>query len=280
MSVHGGGHGALEYYPCRYGGSRILFRGPRRQLDQKYIAFLGSTETYGRFIERPYPGLVEKRLSMACVNFGVVNAGVDLYLNDPSVLSLVVGAEAKVVQLMGAQNMSNRYYSVHPRRNDRFLKASERLENLYPEVDFTEFHFVRHMLGQLHDISAERFSEVVTELRQAWVARMKNILTQIRGKVVLLWFADHPVPIEGSIPTASDPLFVTRDMVETLRPRVTATVEVVPSEAALSAGTSGMVYSDFEACAAAEVMGPLAHLEVARALEDILAPLIGAEPEA
>ena len=33
-------------------------------------------------------------------------------------------ARLTVLQVTGAQNMSNRFYSVHPRRNDRFLKAS------------------------------------------------------------------------------------------------------------------------------------------------------------
>ena len=42
--------GALDYFPCRYGRSRVLFRGPRRPLDVPYVAFLGGTETYGRFL--------------------------------------------------------------------------------------------------------------------------------------------------------------------------------------------------------------------------------------
>jgi len=275
MSVHGGGYGALEYYPCRYGNSRVLFRGPRKALDTEYIAFLGTTETYGRFVEVPFPELVEQRLHLPCVNFGVVNAGVDLYLQDPAIMELVLESSAKVVQVMGAQNMSNRYYSVHPRRNDRFLKASERLEALYPEVDFTEFHFVRHMLGRLVDTSEDRFSLVVDELRQAWVARMKNVLTQIRGKVVLLWFADQPVPATPKMPLETNPLFVTRDMIETLRPRVSDVVEVVTSTTAQLEGTRGMVYSDLEACAAAEVQGPMAHEEAADALAALLEDLLG-----
>lgn len=275
MSVHGGGLGALEYYPCRYGNSRVLFRGPRKPLETDFVAFLGSTETYGRFIEQPFPHLLESRLRMPCVNFGVVNAGVDLYLNDPAVMDMVMQASAKVVQVMGAQNMSNRYYSVHPRRNDRFLRASERLEELYPEVDFTEFHFVRHMLGRLLEVSPERFSTVVDELRQAWIARMKNVLTQIRGHVVLLWFSDRPVPEEDAVELDHDPLFVTRDMVDTLRPRVTQVVEVVASDMARMEGTAGMVFSDFESCAAAELQGVQAHKEAADALEGVLRPLLG-----
>lgn len=275
MSVHGAGQTALEYYPCRYGASRVLFRGPKRDLDKPYIAFVGGTETYGRFIQQPFPALVERRLGLPCANFGVVNAGVDLYLNDPVVMGLVVGAHVKVVQVMGAQNMSNRYYSVHPRRNDRFLKASERLETLYPEVDFTEFHFVRHMLGRLHDLSDDRFSVVVDELRQAWIARMKNVLTQIRGRVVLLWFADQPIPSEISAPNAHDPLFVTREMIETLRPRVSTVIEAVPGADTLKEGTSGMVFSDFDACAAEELMGPAAHGFVADTLCEQLNGMLG-----
>ncbi|SMX29690.1 hypothetical protein TRP8649_03828 [Pelagimonas phthalicica] len=279
MSVHGGGHGALEYYPCRYGGSRVLFRGPRKQLDKEYFAFLGGTETYGRFIETPFPTLIEKRMSVACVNFGVVNAGVDLYLNDPASMDLAISSVAKVIQIMGAQNMSNRYYSVHPRRNDRFLRASERLESLYPEVDFTEFHFVRHMLGKLAEISQDRYEIVIEELRMAWVARMKHILTLLRGQVVLLWFADHAIPSSADAPLDGDPLFVTRQMVETLRPRVSAVAEVVASESAQMEGTKGMVYSDFDACAAAELMGPYAHEEAADVLERVLRRLTDREEE-
>jgi hypothetical protein len=232
------------------------------------VAFLGGTETYGRFIERPFPALIEQKIKCACVNFGVVNAGVDLYLNDPAVMDMLSQAEAKVVQVMGAQNLSNRFYSVHPRRNDRFLRASDKLLALYPEVDFTEFHFVRHMLGRLSETSAERFAAVVEELRLAWTARMKHLLTQIRGQVVLIWFTDHAVPTDTPASLDGDPLFVNRDMIETLRPRVNHVVEVVATDT--TEGTRGMVFSDFEACAAAELMGPKAHVQAAGALEDLL----------
>ncbi len=275
MTVHAGGAAALEYYLCQYGNSRVQFRGPKRALDDGYVAFLGSTETYGRFIRQPFPELLEGRLGIECPNFGAVNGGVDLYLNDPSVLDLASGARAKVVQIMGAQNMSNRYYQVHPRRNDRFLRASRRLEALYPEIDFIEFHFNRHMLGRLQEVSAERFAEVEAELQTAWVARMKHLLTILRGHVVLLWFSDGPIP-EGTAPARGNvPMFITREMVNILRPRVSALHEVVPSDKARVQGTRGMVFSEFEACAAAELVGPLAHVEAANRLEADLQDLLG-----
>lgn len=272
MTCQNTGQEALEYYPCRYDGSRVLFRGPRRRLDGSYVAFLGSTETYGRFVERPFPALLERRLSMESANFGLLNAGLDLYLNQPGIVQLAERAQAKVVQVMGAQNMSNRYYSVHPRRNDRFLRASPQLEALFPEVDFTEFHFNRHLLSHLEALSPERFAVVVTELKMAWVARMKHLLTLLRGRVVLLWFARKKPPFGKAMASAGDPLFVDRDMIETLRPRVSAIVEVVESDDAAAEGTAGMVFSDYDTCAAEECLGVRAHEEAADALEPVLLP--------
>ena len=268
-------HGALDYFPCRYGRSRVLFRGPKRPLDGPYVAFLGGTETYGRFIETPFPALVEPALGQACINFGVINAGLDLYLHDPGILSLAERAEITVLQILGAQNMSNRYYSVHPRRNDRFLRASDRLQELFPEVDFTDFHFNRHLLGHLRDTGPDRFEQVVEELRLAWLARMKHILTLLRGRVVLLWLADHPPPAGPVSGLDGSPLFIDRTMIEALRPRAMDVLEMPRSEEARRRGAPGMLHTDFEAAAAAELLGPQAHAETAEALAPLLQDLFG-----
>lgn len=268
--------GALDYFPCRYGRSRVLFRGPRRPLDAPYLAFLGGTETYGRFIEEPFPALVERQSGKTCVNLGVANAGLDLYLNDPGVLHVAEQAELCVMQIMGAQNMSNRYYGVHPRRNDRFLRASERLQTLYPEVDFTEFHFNRHLLGRLRALSEERFDEIAGELRQAWLARMKHLLTLLRGRVLLLWLSEQQPPdAPDSALDSGGPLLIDRTMLDALRPRTVGLIEMPQSEAARHPGAPGMVFSDFEASAAGELMGPLAHEETAAALTPLIAEYLG-----
>lgn len=59
-------------------------------------------------------------------------------------------------------------------------------------------------------------------------------------------------------------------MLDALRPRAMGLLEMPGTEAARQQGSPGMVFSDFEASAAAELLGPLAHEETAAAL----APLI------
>lgn len=272
------GASALNYAPCRYGNSRILFRGPQRRLDGQYIAFLGGTETYGKFIEAPFPALVESHLGLNCVNFGVPNAGLDVFAHEGFLLDACNGAKITVLQIVGAHNMSNRFYTVHPRRNDRFVTASPILASVYPEVDFTEFNFTRHMLNMLYGVSQERFRVVVDELRQAWSARMKFVLRRMRGPAVLVWFADHApfeeTPLHAPPSEVSDPLFVTRQMIEGVTAYAASYIEVVASPRALEAGTQGMVFSEMETPAARKMMGPRAHEEAARDVEAALRPLL------
>ncbi|WP_300033772.1 DUF6473 family protein [uncultured Roseobacter sp.] len=266
--------GALDYAPCCYGNSKLLFRGPKRRLDAPYVAFLGGTETYGKFIKAPFPALVESGLGVNCVNFGILNAGVDVFVNDKTLIESASSAQMTVIQVVGAQNLSNRFYSVHPRRNDRFLTASAMLKTVYPEVDFAEFHFNRHMLGFLQEVSIDRFSVVRSELQMAWLARMRLLLSRISSPVVLVWIGDHAPMTEKEgqdcSVEASDPLFVTREMLDMLRQKVAAIVEVEATSEAVAAGTSGMVFNEMEAVAAGRMLGPQAHGEVARVLGPVL----------
>lgn len=260
----------LSYAPCRYGASRMLFRGPRKRLDQPYLAFLGGTETYGKFIEKPFATLVEKAMRQPCVNFGCVNGGIDAFISDKTVLDICYGADLTVVQVMGANLLSNRFFSVHPRRNDRFLQASTVLKAIYPEIDFSEYSFTRHMLGALHETSLDRFDTVVNELRAAWLARMRNLLDQTGENTMLLWFSeDEPSNAHWSDNPGflrDDPLFVTADMLDELRPLVKDICVATPSKDAVMRGTNGMIYPISQQQAAQKMLGVDCHKEAAAAL--------------
>ncbi|WP_322865116.1 DUF6473 family protein [Aquicoccus sp. G2-2] len=266
----------LDYEPCSYGESRLLFRGPARDLTGEYVAFLGGTETYGKFLPRPFPHLVEEKLGVTCVNFGQVNAGVDAYLGDSAVIEAASGAALTVVQVMGANNLSNRFYTVHPRRNDRFLRASQLMQSVFREVDFTEFHFTRHMLGALAQRAPKRFATVIAEIQSAWLARMALLLGRIGSDTVLLWFGDHPPPTQCPMSAAqTDPFAVERSMIEKLRPHVATVIELTAHPAALASETAEMVFTALEAPAAHAMLGPAAHEAVALRLADALRGRLG-----
>lgn len=266
--------GGLDYFPCRYGTSKLLFRGPRRRLDGRYIAAVGGTEVYGKFVERPFPDLLEDHVGLPVVNFGAVNAGIDVFSCDETVMAACSGARVVVLQAMGAHNLRNRFYAVHQRRNDRFLRASPLLQVLYPEVDFTEFAFTRHLIRTLREIDPERFVSVREELQSAWLARMNSFLDGVRAPVVLLWMAERRPDEPSDLHKATDPLFVTDDLIDAVRPRLAGVIEAQPSPAARATGSWGLVCSEIEALAAAEVPNPAVHAETAFALAQGLRGMI------
>jgi hypothetical protein len=265
MAFEYSGSGALDYFPCRYGKSKLLFRGPRRNLTRPFVAAMGGSETYGKFIADPWPALLEERLGFPVVNFGYLNAGVDVFFSEPQLPEATKAASVSIIQLLGASNMSNRFYAVHPRRNDRFLRASNLMRSVFDDVDFTEFNFTRHMLRTLQDYAPDRFETLVTELRGAWVARMRGLLDRVEGPKVLLWLSDYQPPLHSD-PLGAEPYLVTQQMVAEITPMADLLVKVQPSVMARSTGTVGMHFGPLEEPAALTMPGPIVHQEVAEAL--------------
>lgn len=271
MAYHTAADAALSYQPCRYGESRIDFRGPQKDLQNPYIAFVGGSETYGKFVETPYCDGVGQDVGKTAVNLGYINAGVDVFLKDTGALNICTNAETVVLEVLGAQNMSNRLYTVHPRRNDRFLRASTLLKTIYADVDFIEFNFTRHLLKKLEANDADKFELVRQELKNAWVARMKTLIQTLPNNVVLLWMSDHgPDDVEASARTEGDPLFVDRDMLEQLRPLVKDIVEVTACQDDIDQGYDQMLFSELEALSAREMLGPVVQAKTAKALSAAL----------
>lgn len=259
----------LDYLPCRYGRSKLIFRGPRRDLTAPYIAVLGGGETYGKFVAQPYPALAEAALGRPVINLGALNSGPDAWSRDEALPDIAAKARVTVVQLTGAQNVTNRFYAVHPRRNDRFLRASPLLSTIYREVDFTEFSFTRHLLQALYRASPDKFALLAEELRAAWLARMRALLPRLGGRVVLLWMSSHGPDTAPDAPEG-EPMLLTRAMVEALRPMASAVVEVAYSPAAQASGTEGMVFPPLAEPAARCLPGLAHHAEVAAALTPVL----------
>lgn len=272
MSIEQRGHMPLDYDPVCYPGSVLRFRGPRLVPDDPPVVCIGGAETYGRFIPAPFPTHLARLLPGPVLNLGVMNAGLDVITQDPVIRNAMARARAVVLQVPSAQNMSNRFYSVHPRRNDRFLKASQILRTIYREVDFTEFHFTRHLLTHLKSLSGDRFAIIRAELEQAWVGRMIGLLNQLTAPVHLLWLSNRPLNEEGGglIGLGPDPLFVTPKMIDAVRPHVASVTVAVPGGQDHRRPQAGMSFGPRELPAARLLPGPEAHERAAADLARLL----------
>jgi len=234
-----------------------------RPTDAPYIAIIGGSATFGKFIAKPYPDLLEAALNEVCINLGYQSAGPDVFLQDTAVQSLCQDAVAVVIQIMGAANLSNVFYRVHPRRNDRFIAPTDRLKALYPEVDFTDIAFTGHLIERLRAVDDERFTLVKTHLQKTWITRMKMLIRLARGPVVLLWFAKRtPEDTDDTGQFSNEPAFVTREMLGQLRRDVADIVEVMNR----STDVRGMCFAPLDALAAQKTLNPSAHKMAAKAL--------------
>lgn len=270
--------GALEYNLYRFRKSKTLFRGPRPDLSRRFCACFGSTETFGKFVPDPFPDRLSRALKLPVANFSSVNGGVEMVLKDPSILLAANEAAVNVVAMTGAHNLSNRYYTVHPRRNDRFLYPSKMLMTIYHDVDFSDIHYTRHLLATLAAADIVKFGLVIEELKQAWLARMKTLLSMMEGRIVLLWMADHapgPATLDlGPESLFGDPLFIDQDMMDHLSPSVTRVVEVISDNETLAQGQNDMVFSSTEAEAAASMPNAAMHQLAANTLAPVLEELL------
>lgn len=126
--------------------------------------------------------------------------GVDHHLGDALLLDRASRAQSVLMLLPWLGNLSNPFYRVHPRRNDRFVAARAPLRALFPEVDFAPFAFTGHALGTLHATCPERFGLVRQALVEAWSLRMRLLLDMLPQDGVLIstpapaFLARPPVP--------------------------------------------------------------------------------------
>jgi Domain of unknown function (DUF6473) len=229
MAFISAGAAALDYAPCQYGVSKLVFRGPRRNLSGRYLVVIGGTETFGKFVPLPFVDQLEQSLAVPVVNLGVANAGPDVFLGDDEIARIAQGAVAVVVQVVGAHNQTNRFYAVHPRRNDRVLSVSSRLRHLYPEVDFTEFHFTRHLMQSLQVTSRTRFAVVVAELQTLWVERMIALMQRVGPNIVLMWTGSQPPKdMAGDEIGPRYPALVDRGMMAKVARHAALQIEICP----------------------------------------------------
>jgi hypothetical protein len=252
------GAGALDYRPCRYGAVKMMFRGPKRDLSRAYVAVLGGSAAFGRYVAQPYADLVEGALGRPVANLAASNAGPDFYLSEPAILDIASAAAVAVVQVTGAEALSNQFYTVHSRRNDRFVAATPALRALYPEVDFADIHFTRHLLQVLRRTDGQRFAAVVRGLQETWVGRMRTLLARLPERRILLW-------VTGAGPDR-DPLFIDRTLIDALRGEVTQVVEATPSARARAMAPFDMTFPETEAAQAACLPGAAVHAELAETL--------------
>lgn len=160
---------------------------------------------------------------------------------------------------------SNHFYRVHSRRNDRFLAPTKDLISLYPEIDFTEVHFVRHLMSCLEKVRDARIEVVLDELRRNWVRKIGKFLQSLEIPVILLRL--HVLRGElGAHHIDSANVGVTDQMIKTVGKPCADIVDVKTHVCGQSDEIEDMLFGTLQQPMAEHMIGPAAHRAIAAAL--------------
>jgi len=201
---------------CVYPGGRLACPGPERSLDEPFVAVLGAKETVSPPGHSSVPDALEVRLGLPCVDFSASQAGPDAYLADTGLMMHVQRASAVVITVPGAHALRNPFFTVHKWSNDRVIGQSEKLRDLFPEMEFLSYGFVRQMLGDMQACSPGRFAMVRQALQHIWMERMQTLLAQFDQPVIALWRGNRGPDDADPNRLDTDPALVTKEMFEAL----------------------------------------------------------------
>jgi len=213
-------HEIVDYQYWELPGSGIQFRGPAVDFDDPatYFVCAGAAQTFGCFVENPYPAILQERLGSRAVNLGLGSATPRIF-TDERLLEVINGGSLLVLQVMAARQHSNsRLHQlgtdlVHDRHHDDDVPA--------------------HLAWQrILDEERSKLDRYIAESQRSWIADYERLLDQIRVPVVLFYFS---VKDKGSDPPrdAEDakallepfPQLVEASSIDTVAARCTAYVE-------------------------------------------------------
>ena len=178
----------VDFILCQYGNSKNLFRGPKKSCKHSYGVCLGGADTFGGKVPGPFSAILEREMGMPVFNLGAQHSGAGFYTEDDAILEIVENAQVIFIEAPIVVNQSNPFYRVHPRRNDRFVTALGPLYDLFPEADFVECHFTKHLITKLISIDSVRADIVFRALQDEWGRNLTIMRARWCAKTVVHWY--------------------------------------------------------------------------------------------
>ena len=158
-------------------GDRI-FRGPAVDLSQPFVAFIGAAQTFGRFVETPFPTILSQRLGVQTLNLGVGGAGPRHFLA-PRYLALLNKAEAVVLQVLSGRSASNSQFN---------NSAGGGLVGESP-LGSAPMRAEEFLARAAQTSSRSEFAGLIEEMRADYIGSYLRLIDAIAAPKILLWLS-------------------------------------------------------------------------------------------
>jgi MoaA/NifB/PqqE/SkfB family radical SAM enzyme len=199
------------------------FRGPSPggKIPKDFVSCIGAAQTFGRFVEHPYPALLQQKIAeLPVLNLGLPGAGPAAYLLSPSIIELVNNGNSAIIQIFSGRSASNRHFKSSGFSNGKRISDGADISALNAFIEI----YQNYTLDQIKDI--------VEETTVNWLADFKVLLEQIRVPKILLWFSVKAPPQTHNLESresllGSFPHLVTQELLTDLTPYAQKYVEVI-----------------------------------------------------
>jgi hypothetical protein len=210
----------IDYVLYELPGGSGVFRGPPITRDE-YLACVGAAQTFGRFVQTPFPRQISNALGVDALNLGRGGAGPTFPLNNPRLMTYINRARLAIVQVFSGRSQSN---SLFKTVNDG-MRGIHQLDGRELSAD----DFYKWFLEQDEQIARK----IVAETRANYVLAMTELLKAITVPKILFWFSvrtpDYQekwrLPVQNL--WGEFPQLVNRQMIDQLRNRSDVYVECV-----------------------------------------------------
>ncbi len=182
-------HEIIDYRLWRHESIGRPLRGPDpgQLVPGRFVAAIGAAQTFGCYVERPYPALVGDALSLPAINLGVAGAGPLFFASHRAFLAVARRAALVIVQVMSGRSESN---SVFESRGGELLTR---------RADGTRQGAEPSYRALLEEAPADVIDDVVEETRRNWIDNYRTVLAALDDvPVVLLWMSERGIDYERS----------------------------------------------------------------------------------
>ncbi len=237
-------HEVVDYRMAELAHAGLRFRGPLvGDGCDDYFACVGAAQTFGCFVERPYPTLLSDQLGLPVLNLGYGGAGPEFFADQTALHGCLNRSSLVVLQVMSGRSQSNSLYEcggleyVTRHSDGRHMGAQRAIaEAMLPGPPHLAGKRIpsrlRRLLPDSEVAVRRRIEPLVNEIREAWVESHRRLLANLTVPVVLFWFSKRSTDYAQSYSDVAGvfgqfPQMVNTAMIDAIRPLCHSYVECV-----------------------------------------------------
>jgi hypothetical protein len=177
----------IDYKPWSLDGFKHHFRGPgpKSLAPGNFFICFGAAQTYGCYVEKPFPELLSGKLGLENFNAGYAGAAPAFFLNNDLYIDYANKSKFAIIQIMSGRGESNSYFKsnvgnvILTRIHDnKMLHAGEAYSQL------------------IEDESSDFILKLVEETQANYIANMIKLMKKIEVPKILFWFSVREVDYE------------------------------------------------------------------------------------